>query len=121
MQSLLDFASDIIRDPSEYLPMFLALGFVVTVWSLLILLAIVAWRTDRTRRRFRFAILVTVLSLLLFKARITASMSSNGNSTTIDFSWAFLVPLILGGIVLLKCGWARFGKARPAVTEVHGE
>ena len=121
MKSLLDFASDVMRDPSEYLSMFLFLGFVVTGWSLLILLACVAWRTNRTRRRVKFALLVTGLSLLLFKARITAAVSSAGNSWTIDFSWAFLVPLILGGTVLLKWGWARFVKAPVAGREVRGE
>lgn len=95
------FIRDVIDDPKEYLPMLLILNAIFLIWGGLCLSAYVSFRAATRRRKFWFALVPLVFSLIGVLAQIPFTMEGQGFHLSFDFRWLFVLPLLLGiaGIV----------------------
>jgi len=98
MHDFKEFLADVFNEPSEYLPMFVSLGVLLAIWSILLIAAICSRRCTRPAWRLALALAASLPALLLISADIPMVIEKNQSVWRMDLSWLFLVPLILGSI-----------------------
>ena len=112
MHDLKEFLADVFNNPSEYLPMFVSLGVLLAIWSILLITAVCSLRRKSSAWRLVLALAALLPALLLFIAGIPMSIEKNQSTWTMDLSWFFLMPLILGAVGLWTW-WTAHRSAAP--------